>query len=97
MDTFRFLPMDCVEPHNPNSRTCMTSGCTPIRTTPVITAGAAPAIRPLFWVDPLTGQETLVAVVSRGSLTSSHDYRVDTAEALDFLNQVIESVNDGDL
>jgi len=51
---------------------------------------------PLFWVDPLTGQETLVAVVSRGSLTSSHDYRVDTEEALTFVNQVIARVEAGE-
>ena len=52
---------------------------------------------PLFYVDPVTGQETLVAVVSRGSLSSAHDYRVDTAEALTFINDVIARVNAGEL
>lgn len=50
---------------------------------------------PLFYVDPATGQETLVAVVSRGSLSTSHDYRVDTAEALTFINDVIAKVRAG--
>jgi len=52
---------------------------------------------PLFYVDPMTGQETLVAVVSRGSLSSAHDYRVDTEEALTFINDVIARVNAGQL
>jgi hypothetical protein len=52
---------------------------------------------PLFWADPVTGQETLGAIVSRGSLSSAHDYRVDTEEALTFINQVIEMVNAGTL
>jgi len=47
---------------------------------------------PLFWVDPVTSRETLVAVVSRGTLTNAHDYRVDTEEALSFINQVIARV-----
>ena len=51
---------------------------------------------PIFRVDPDTGQETLVAIVSRGTLTSSHDYRVDTEEALSFLNQVIAMVDAGE-
>jgi hypothetical protein len=45
-----------------------------------------------FYVDAATGQETLVAVVSRGSMSVSHDYRVDTVEALSFLNAVLASV-----
>jgi hypothetical protein len=52
---------------------------------------------PLFYVDMTTGQETLVAVVSRGSLSSAHDYRVDTAQALPFLNDVIARVKVGEL
>ena len=52
---------------------------------------------PLFYVDPVNGRETLVAIVSRGTLTSAHDYRVDTAEALDFLNAVIAMVEAGEL
>jgi hypothetical protein len=52
---------------------------------------------PLFYVDPDTRQETLVAVVSRGSLSSAHDYRVDTQEALSFINDVVARVNAGQL
>ena len=52
---------------------------------------------PLFHVDPDNGQETLVAVVSRGSLTSSHDFRVDTEEALDFIEEIIARVEAGEL
>jgi hypothetical protein len=52
---------------------------------------------PLFYVNPGTGQETLVAVVSRGTITSAHDYRVDTEEALTFINDVIARLNAGEL
>ena len=52
---------------------------------------------PLFYVDSVTGKETLVAVVSRGSLSSAHDYRVDTEVALDFINDVIAAVEAGRL
>ena len=52
---------------------------------------------PLFWVNPDTGQETLVAIVSRGSLTSRENYRVDTPVALNFLNNVIARVEAGEL
>jgi hypothetical protein len=52
---------------------------------------------PLFYVDPVTGLETLVAVVSRGTLTNVHDYRVDTTVALSFINDVITRVNNGEL
>jgi hypothetical protein len=52
---------------------------------------------PLFWADPVTGQETLAAIVSRGSLSSAHDYRVDTSEALTFINAVISMVEAGQL
>ena len=45
-----------------------------------------------LYVDLATGQETLVAVVSRGSMSVSHDYRVDTEEALSFLKAVLASV-----
>ena len=50
-----------------------------------------------FYVDAATGEETLVAVVSRGSLSVSHDCRVDTAEALSFINGVIAKVSAGEL
>jgi hypothetical protein len=52
---------------------------------------------PHFYVDPITGQETLAAIVSRGSLSSAHDYRVDTEVALNFLNNVITMVDAGQL
>ena len=51
----------------------------------------------VFYTDPVTGRETLVAIVSRGSLTSSQEFRVDTEEALGFLNQVIASFEAGEL
>jgi hypothetical protein len=52
---------------------------------------------PLFHVDSVTGRETLVAIVSRGTLTNGHNYRVDTEEALAFINDVIARVNAGEL
>jgi len=52
---------------------------------------------PLFYVDPVAGQETLLSIVSRGTLTSEHSYRVDTTVALDFINDVIAMVNNGEL
>jgi hypothetical protein len=47
---------------------------------------------PNFWVDPVTGDTTLVAITSRGTWTLETQYRVDTEEALDFLNDIIASV-----
>ena len=52
---------------------------------------------PLFHVNPVGGQETLVAVVSRGTLTNGHNYRVDTPVALDFINAVISRVSNREL
>ena len=52
---------------------------------------------PLFYADPVTRQETLVALVSGGNLSNVHNYRVDTAEALTFINGVIARVNAGEL
>ena len=54
---------------------------------------------PAFWVDPITRKQTLVAITSRGGSVVSVgvDYRVDTAEALSFLNQVLQLVNAGKL
>ena len=52
---------------------------------------------PLFWVDPVTSQETFVAVVSRGTLTSGRNPRVDTALVLNFLDEVIGRVEAGEL
>jgi hypothetical protein len=47
---------------------------------------------PTFWVDPLTGEETLVAIGSRGTEARSIRSRVDTEEALNFLHHVIALV-----
>jgi hypothetical protein len=47
---------------------------------------------PTLWTDPLTGETTLVAITSRGNESFGNKYRVDTAEALDFLNDVLESI-----
>ncbi len=55
---------------------------------------------PAFWVEPTTGQATLVALTSRGdarNLAVGVDYRVDTTEVLTFLNQVITMVEAGEL
>lgn len=47
---------------------------------------------PNYWLDPLTGAPTLVAITSRGSWTLETQYRVDTTEALGFLNAVIANL-----
>jgi hypothetical protein len=52
---------------------------------------------PLFWTDTVTGQPTLVAICSWGTLTGVHNYRVDTEPALSFINHVIARVNAGEL
>jgi hypothetical protein len=52
---------------------------------------------PVFWVDPLTGQETLVAITSRGNQSFGNKYRVDTDVALSFLIDVIARVEAGTL
>jgi hypothetical protein len=52
---------------------------------------------PLFWVDPVTGKPTMLSIVSWGTLTGSHSYRVDTEIALNFLQGVIARVEAGEL
>jgi hypothetical protein len=52
---------------------------------------------PNYWINPVTGDSTLVAITSRGSWTLETQYRVDTAEALSFLNDVLWRVNHGQL
>jgi len=47
---------------------------------------------PVLWTHPLIGETTLVAITSRGNESFGNKYRVDTAEALDFLNDVLESI-----
>jgi hypothetical protein len=47
---------------------------------------------PILWTNPLTGETTLVAITSRGNESFGNKYRVDTAEALDFLNDVLGSI-----
>ncbi len=47
---------------------------------------------PTFWVDD-TGAEVLVALISTGDIacvSSAWNYRIDTAESLDFINQAID-------
>jgi hypothetical protein len=61
-------------------------------------SGAGDSGGPTFWVDPSSGKSTLVAIVSRGASDSfGVNYRVDTAEALNFLNHVIAMVEAGQL
>jgi hypothetical protein len=55
---------------------------------------------PIYWVDSATGTTTLVATTSRGDHVDrslSVNYRIDTLEALSFLNDVIRRVNAGEL
>jgi len=52
---------------------------------------------PTLWRDPLTGESTVVAVTSRGNLALDSKSRVDTEEALSFLNAVITKVEAGEL
>jgi hypothetical protein len=52
---------------------------------------------PTFWVDPLTGEEMLAAITSRGNESFSNRYRVDTTEALSFITDVIARVEAGEL
>ena len=51
-------------------------------------------------MDPSTGTTTLVAITSRGDQVDralAVNYRIDTLEALSFLNQVIAMVEAGKL
>jgi hypothetical protein len=43
-------------------------------------------------VDSATGVATLVAITSRGTWTLETQYRVDTSEALDFLNDMLANI-----
>jgi hypothetical protein len=52
---------------------------------------------PTFWIDPATSAPTPVAIASRGNLSHSSRYRVDTEEALHFLHEVIARVEAGEL
>jgi hypothetical protein len=52
---------------------------------------------PLFYVDPVTGQETLVAIVCNVWNNTAHYYRMDTEEAQAFIQSVISMVNAGKL
>ncbi len=55
---------------------------------------------PIFWTDPLTGHQTLVALVSGGDppdVAHSTSIRVDTPAALDFISTVIAAVEAGAL
>ena len=51
---------------------------------------------PAFWVDPDTGQETIVGVTSWGDaqcVATGFDYRVDTADSLGFIQGVIDGLD----
>lgn len=55
---------------------------------------------PTFWVDPITGEEVLVALISNGDAAGvavGINFRVDTAESLDFFDAVIAAVEAGEL
>jgi len=57
--------------------------------------GYGDAGAPVFWVDPDTGEELLVALTSRGDaelVANSLNYRVDIPETLKFLDLVIEVI-----
>ena len=50
---------------------------------------------PAFWIDPLTGEETLVAIFIWGGsfeTGNSFHYRIDTEESLRFIQDVIDSL-----
>ncbi len=53
---------------------------------------------PTFWKDPATGDDILVSVTSRGdpeTVATGVTWRVDIPETLDFIDWVIEEVNEG--
>jgi hypothetical protein len=53
---------------------------------------------PAFWVDPDTGEETLVGITSWGDaqcVASGFDYRVDIRETLSFIESVISDLESG--
>jgi hypothetical protein len=60
-------------------------------------SGSGDSGGPTLWIDPASGEETLVAITSRGNQSFGNKYRVDTHEALDFLNDVITRVDAGEL
>lgn len=52
---------------------------------------------PVFWTDPITGDDILVGITSWGDphcISPSFNYRVDIPDTLDFINGVIESIQD---
>lgn len=54
---------------------------------------------PVFWTDPSTSMDTLVGITSWGDVNhfvTSFNYRVDIPETLDFIEDVIDYVYDGD-
>ena len=51
---------------------------------------------PAFWVDPDTGEETLVGITSWGDamcMSAGFNYRVDIPDTLDFIDSVIEDLD----
>ncbi len=54
---------------------------------------------PTFWVDPVSGEETLVALVSNGDAAGvavGINFRTDIPETLDFIQDVIERLEAGE-
>jgi len=52
---------------------------------------------PLFYADPVTGRETLVAIVCNVFNNTAHNYRMDTEEAHAFITEVVARVEAGEL
>ena len=60
-------------------------------------AGFGDSGGPTFWKDPDTGERTVIAVTSTGdanSISIDFHYRTDIAETLDFLDDVLDSLDD---
>ena len=54
---------------------------------------------PTFWVDPVTGEESLVALVSNGDATGVSlglNFRTDIPETFDFIHDIIDRVEAGE-
>ena len=61
-------------------------------------AGVGDSGGPALWIDPATAAATLVAITSRGNVAAlDSKCRIDIPEVLDFLREVIERVEDGEL
>ena len=55
---------------------------------------------PTFWTDPGTGQVLLASITSRGDLptvATNAAFRIDIPESLDFIQEVSDAVDAGEL